>query len=40
VLGGVPPGNRTWFSTRVPPAPAYRVEVLSFDWIGRGGAGT
>jgi hypothetical protein len=40
VLGGVPPGNRTWFSTRVPPATAYRVEVLSFDWIGRGGAGT
>jgi hypothetical protein len=39
VLGGVPPDNRTWFSTPVPPAASYRVEVLSFDWIGRGGAG-
>lgn len=39
VLGGVPPGNRSWFQARVPPAPAYRVEILSFDWIGRGGGG-
>jgi hypothetical protein len=39
VLGGVPAGNRTWFSTPVPPAARYRVEVLSFDWIGRGGGG-
>jgi hypothetical protein len=39
VLGGVPPLNRTWFSTPVPPAASYRVEVLSFDWIGRGGSG-
>jgi hypothetical protein len=39
VLGGVPPDNRTWFSTPVPPAARYHVEVLSFDWIGRGGAG-
>ena len=39
VLGGVPPGNRTWFQTRVPPAARYQVEVLSFDWIGRGGGG-
>ena len=39
VLGGVPPGNRTWFSTPVPPAARSQVEILSFDWIGRGGAG-
>jgi len=39
VLGGVPPNNRTWFSTPVPPAARYQVEVLSFDWIGRGGGG-
>jgi hypothetical protein len=39
VLGGVPPGNRTWFQTPVPAAASYRVEILSFDWIGRGGGG-
>ena len=38
VLGGVPPSNRTWFETGVAPAAAYRVEILSFDWMGRGGA--
>lgn len=37
VLGGVPPNNRAWFQVRVPQAPSYRVEVLSFDWLGRGG---
>jgi hypothetical protein len=36
VLGGVPPNNRTWFSTHVPRAASYRVEILSFDWVGRG----
>jgi hypothetical protein len=38
VLGGVPPNNRTWFSTPVPAAGAanYRIEILSFDWVGRG----
>lgn len=40
VLGGVPPGNRTYFSARVQPAASYRVSVSSFDWIGRGGAGS
>jgi hypothetical protein len=40
VLGGVPPNNRTWFRVRVPQAATYRVEILSFDWIGRGGAST
>ena len=39
VLGGVPPGNRTWFTTPVPPAARYQVEILSFDWVGRGGGG-
>jgi hypothetical protein len=37
VLGGVPANNRTWFQTPVPPAASYRVEILSFDWLGRGG---
>lgn len=37
VLGGVPPGNRAYFSARVQPAAAYRVQVLSFEWTGRGG---
>jgi len=36
VLGGVPGHNRAWFSTRVPEAVNYRVEILSFDWIPRG----
>jgi hypothetical protein len=36
VLGDVPPGNRAYFTTRVEPAAAYRVRILSFDWIGRG----
>lgn len=39
VLGGVPPQNRAWFQAPVPPAAGYRVEILSFDWVGRGGAG-
>jgi hypothetical protein len=39
VLGGVPPDNRAWFQAPVPPAASYRVEVLSFDWVGRGGGG-
>ena len=38
VLGGVPPNNRTWFTTPAPAAGAasYRIEILSFDWVGRG----
>ena len=36
VAGGVPPDNRAWFDLRVPEAPAYRVQVESFDWVGRG----
>ena len=39
VLGGVPGENRAWFEKRVPPAASYRVEVVSFDWLGRGGGG-
>jgi len=38
VLGGVPANNRTWFTTPVAPATSYRVEILSFDWVNRGGA--
>ena len=33
VLGGVPPNNRAFFEAPVPKAKAYRVRVLSFDWI-------
>jgi hypothetical protein len=29
VLGSVPPSNRAYFETRVPPAAAYRVAVLA-----------
>lgn len=36
VLGGVPPANRAYFSTRVEPAASYRVQVAGFDWTGRG----
>jgi len=38
VMGGVPPNNRTWFTTPVPAvgAASYRIEILSFDWVGRG----
>jgi hypothetical protein len=38
VLGTVPPNNRAWFQAPVPAAASYRVEILSFDWVGRGGA--
>jgi len=38
VMGTVPADNRAWFEAVVPAAPGYRVEVLSFDWLGRGGA--
>jgi len=38
VLGTVPANNRSWFETPVPAAAGYRVEILSFDWLGRGGA--
>jgi hypothetical protein len=39
VLGGVPPNNRAWFEARVPQATNYHVEIIGFDWIGRGGSG-
>lgn len=38
VLGTVPADNRAWFQATVPAAASYRVEILSFDWLGRGGA--
>jgi len=39
VLGNVPPGNRAYFTARVPaPAASYRIQVLSFDWGSRGGS--
>ncbi|HEV8615910.1 MAG TPA: hypothetical protein VGU22_10495 [Methylomirabilota bacterium] len=36
LLGGVPPDNRAYFDVRVADAPVYRVQVTSFDWVGRG----
>jgi hypothetical protein len=39
VGGTVPANNRSWFQAPVPPAASYRVEILSFDWLGRGGGG-
>jgi hypothetical protein len=36
ILGGVPAGNRGYFSVPVVPATSYRVQVLFFDW-GKGG---
>ena len=36
ILGGVPAGNRGYFSVPVVPAASYRVQVLFFDW-GKGG---
>ena len=38
VIGGVPPNNRTWFTTHVPRAASYKVEISSFEWVNRGGA--
>jgi hypothetical protein len=38
VLGGVPPGSRAFFITRVEPAASYRIQVLSFEWLVPGGA--
>jgi hypothetical protein len=39
VLGSVPPNNRSYFQTQVPPAASYRVAVRSFDWVEDGGGG-
>jgi hypothetical protein len=36
VLGGVPAGNRAYFTTHVVPASSYRAQVLFFDWGNRG----
>jgi len=36
ILGGVPAGNRGYFSAPVVPAPSYRIQVLFLDW-GKGG---
>jgi hypothetical protein len=36
ILGGVPAGNRGYFSAPVVPAASYRIQVLFFDW-GKGG---
>jgi hypothetical protein len=33
VLASVPPNNRAYFETLVPPATSYRVAVLRFDWV-------
>src|SRR5262245_56894667 len=33
VLGNLPPGNRSYFQSRVPQATSYRVTILSFNWL-------
>ena len=38
IVGGVPAGNRGYFSATVVPAASYRVQVLFFDWGKGGGA--
>ena len=38
VLGGVPAGNRGYFTAKVMPASSYQVRVLAFDWGSRGGS--
>jgi len=38
LLGGVRSGSRTYFRSRVPDAPSYRVRVESFEWVGCGDA--
>lgn len=38
-MAGVFPNDaRTYFELRVPPAPAYRVRVASWDWLRGGGS--
>jgi hypothetical protein len=32
VMGIVAPHHRNYFSTRIAPAPSYRVTILTFDW--------
>jgi hypothetical protein len=32
VMGVVVPHHRSYFATRVPAAPTYRVRILTFDW--------
>ena len=32
VMGVIAPQQRTHFTTRVAPAPSYRVSILTFDW--------
>ena len=39
VLGQVRTDSRAFFTASVPEAASYRVQVLSFDWSGRGGQG-
>jgi hypothetical protein len=33
VMGVIAPQQRTYFTTRVATAPAYRVRILTFDWM-------
>ena len=35
VIGEVPPGSRSFFSTRVHQAASYRVAVLTFNWLDK-----
>jgi len=37
VTGVIPINGRRLFTTAVPRGDAYRVRVVNFDWVGRGG---
>jgi hypothetical protein len=37
VTGTVPPGGRAYFEVPVPAAPAYRVRIVWYRWLGIGG---
>jgi hypothetical protein len=37
VMGSVPPGGRAYFEIPVAAAPAYRVRIVWYRWLGIGG---
>jgi hypothetical protein len=40
VLGQVPLDGRAYFRASVADSASYRVQVLSFDWVGAGAGGS
>jgi len=39
IPGDIPMSDRVYFSTAVPTAASYRVQILSFDWTCQGSGG-